>query len=200
VRQRTDAHHARYRSRLLLRPAQATADAVTDETTALDETRNCGELLLRPGAELVLGRAVQRCGPTARFVRSYNRRRLTRTGGHTAELPPRETKSGAPIVVANLVPTHDRGPGPPGGRSTWLLLSPRTSSGFDARGTAAPWAKQPSRRLPQHRGPRLLPDRTGHAGAAMPEASSCGRNHLPIADSGARETTCRTCLYLCSAP
>jgi hypothetical protein len=27
-------------------------------------------------------------------------------------------------VVANLVPTHDRGPGPPGGRSTWLLLSP----------------------------------------------------------------------------
>jgi hypothetical protein len=30
-----------------------------------------------------------------------------------------------------------------------------------------------------------LPDKTGHAGAAIPGASSCGRHHLPIADSGA---------------
>ena len=37
MQQRTDAHHARYRSRPPLRPAQATADAVTHETTALDE-------------------------------------------------------------------------------------------------------------------------------------------------------------------
>jgi hypothetical protein len=95
-------------------------------TAAPDETRNCGEinreLLLRPEAGVVLGRAVRR--PTARFVRflqpeaaDANRRTYRRAS-------PRETKSGAPIVVANLVPTHDRGPGPPGGRSTWLLLSP----------------------------------------------------------------------------
>jgi hypothetical protein len=94
----------------------------------MDETRNCGEinreLLLRPEAEVVLGRAVRRCRPTAGFVRFLqpeaadpNRRTYRRAS-------PRETKSGAPIVVANLVPTHDRGPGPPGGRSTWLLLSP----------------------------------------------------------------------------
>jgi hypothetical protein len=97
-----------------------------------DETRNCGEinreLLLRPEAEVVLGGAVRRCRPTAGFVRFLqpeaadpNRRTYRRAS-------PRETKSGAPIVVANLVPTHDRGPGPPGGRSTWLLLSPNRSS------------------------------------------------------------------------
>jgi hypothetical protein len=95
---------------------------------AQDEARNCGEinheLLLRPEAEVVLGRAVRRCRPTAGFVRFLqpeaadpNRRTYRRAS-------PRETKSGAPIVVANLVPTHDRGPGPPGDRSTWLLLSP----------------------------------------------------------------------------
>jgi hypothetical protein len=43
------------------------------EKPARDETRNCGEinreLLLRPEAEVVLGRAVRRCRPTARFVR-----------------------------------------------------------------------------------------------------------------------------------
>jgi len=74
---------------------------------ATDETRNYGEinreLLLRPEAEVVIGRAVRRCRPTARFVRflqpeaaDANRRTYRRAS-------PRETKSGAPIVVANLV-------------------------------------------------------------------------------------------------
>src|SRR5450755_3193531 len=89
------------------------------QAPAWDETRNCGEinreLLLRPEAEVVLGRAVRRCRPTAGFVRCLqpeaadpNRRTYRRAS-------PRETKSGAPMVVANLVPTHDRGRGPPGG-------------------------------------------------------------------------------------
>src|SRR5664279_2894374 len=39
----------------------------------------------------------------------------------TAHRSPQRAK---PTFVG-LTPTHDRGPGPPGGRSTWLLLSPR---------------------------------------------------------------------------
>src|ERR1019366_1065110 len=59
------------------------------------ETRNCGEtdreLLLRPEAEVVLGKAVRWCWPTADLCDSYNRRRLTRARGLTVERsPPRE--------------------------------------------------------------------------------------------------------------
>src|SRR5450432_538874 len=54
-------------------PGKASVGAIRIETCARDETRNCGEihreLLLRPEAEVVLGRAVRRCRPTARFVR-----------------------------------------------------------------------------------------------------------------------------------
>ena len=56
---------------------------------------------------------------------------------------------------------------------------------------AAPLAKEPSHRRPGQRRPRLLPDRTGHAGAAMPGASSCSRNHPLIAGSRAGATACR---------
>jgi len=102
------------------------------EMHATDEARNCGEinreLLLRPEAGVVLGRAVRRCRPTARFVRFPRPEAADPDRRTYRRASPRETKSGAPIVVANLVPTHDRGPGPPGGRSTWLLLSPNLSS------------------------------------------------------------------------
>jgi hypothetical protein len=40
----------------------------------------------------------------------------------------RERNSGAPIAVAHLVHTYDRGPRRPRRWSTWLLLSPRSKS------------------------------------------------------------------------
>src|SRR5450755_1664465 len=124
----TLARSASAQSRASPRRVRAAATTASAPPSAQDEARNSGEinreLLLRPEAEVVLGRAVRRCRPTARFVRFLqpeaadpNRRTYRRAS-------PRETTSGAPILVANLVPTHDRGPGPPGGRSTWLLLSP----------------------------------------------------------------------------
>ena len=70
-------------------PGKASVGAIRIETCARDETRNCGEinreLLLRPEAEVVLGRAVRRCRPTARFVRFLQPEAADRTGGHTAE-------------------------------------------------------------------------------------------------------------------
>ena len=97
----------------------------------LDETRNYGEtdreFLLRAEAEVVFGRDRRRCCPTARLCDSYKRRRLTpapRT--HRPAPPDRERNSGAPIAVAHLVPTYDRGPRRPRRWSTWLLLSPKS--------------------------------------------------------------------------
>ena len=130
--QSRSAHRGHLSRPLTTHPKNSGASLGPSEACGMDETRNCGEinreLLLRPEAGVVLGRAVRRCRPTARFVRfprpeaaDPNRRTYRRAS-------PRETKSGAPIVVANLLPTHDRGPGPPGGRSTWLLLSPNLSS------------------------------------------------------------------------
>jgi hypothetical protein len=121
--------HGRVRAPRRVRAAATTASA---PPSAQDETRNCGEinreLLLRPEAEVVLGRAVRRCRPTARFVRFLQPEADDANRWTYRRASPRETKSGAPIVVANLVPTHDRGPGPPEGRSTWLLLSPKRGS------------------------------------------------------------------------
>ena len=100
---------------------------------------------------------------------SYNRRRLTDPNRRTyRRASPRETKSGASIVVADLVPTHDRGPGPPGGRSTWLLLSPSTSSESAVVHVAALWAKQSSRHLYRQGGLRLLPDSSRRARSLQP--------------------------------
>jgi hypothetical protein len=85
------------------------------------------ELLLRPEAEVVLGRAVRRCWPTARFMRFLQ---------PEAADPNRRTYRGAPrrgrrraalrSWLPNLVPTHGRGPRRPRRRSTWLLLSPKS--------------------------------------------------------------------------
>jgi hypothetical protein len=77
------------------RPAAAEARHSPGVSVARDETRNCGEtdreLLLRPEAEVVLGKAVRWCWPTADLCDSYNRRRLTRARGLTVERsPPRE--------------------------------------------------------------------------------------------------------------
>ena len=95
-----------------------------------DETRNHGdadrEHLLRPEVEVVSGRDVRRCWPTARFVRFLQPEAATRAGGLTARAPRRrERNQGARSRLPDLVPTHDRGPRPLRRRSTWLLLSPR---------------------------------------------------------------------------
>jgi hypothetical protein len=118
-----------------------------DLAYAVDETRNYGEtereLLLRPEAEVVFGRDGRRYCPTARFVR-FLQAEAADPSPRTHRPAPRdrERNSGAPIAVAHLVQTYDRGPRRPRRWSTWLLLPPRTSSGFDAGGVAAPSAKQ----------------------------------------------------------
>jgi hypothetical protein len=53
------------------------------------------QLLLRPDAEVVLGRAVRRANRPPDLCDSHNRRRLTRAGGHTAE--PRRGRRRAPL-------------------------------------------------------------------------------------------------------
>ena len=54
-------------------PGVAEPPRVLELSDASDETRNYGqtgrELLLRPEGDVVLGRGVRRCWPTARFVR-----------------------------------------------------------------------------------------------------------------------------------
>ena len=60
-----------------------------------------------------------------------------------------------------------------------------------APNAAASRANQPSRRALTSRPAWPLADRTGHAGAAMPGASSCGRNHPPIAASRAGTAACK---------
>jgi hypothetical protein len=87
---------------------------VLQHITALDETRNDGEaereLLLRPEAEVLLGRDVRQCWPTARIVRFLqpeaadpSRRTNRRAPRH------RESKSALGLRSPNLVPTYDRG-------------------------------------------------------------------------------------------
>src|SRR5450755_4703764 len=70
-------------------PRRAGARRTAGLAPAMDETRNCGEinreLLLRPEAEAVLARPSGAAGRPPDLCESYNRRRLTRTGGHTAE-------------------------------------------------------------------------------------------------------------------
>jgi hypothetical protein len=76
-----------------------------DLVLASDETRNYGEtdreLLLRPEAEVVLGRDVRRCWPTARFVR-FPQPDAAEPSPRTHRSAPRhgERNSGAPIAVA----------------------------------------------------------------------------------------------------
>jgi DNA-binding protein HU-beta len=103
-------------------------------TAPLDETRNYGEtdreLLLRPEAEVVLGRDVRGCWPTARFVR-FQQPEAAEPSPRTHRSAPRhgERNSGAPIAVAQ--PSAYARPGPSRAlrrRSTWLLLSPRGRS------------------------------------------------------------------------
>jgi len=99
------------------------------ERCATDETRNSGEIdrevLLRPEAKVVLGRAVRRCWPTARFVR-FLQPEAADPNRRTYRRAPRRGRRRAALRswLPNLVPTHDRGPRPPRRRSTWLLLSP----------------------------------------------------------------------------
>jgi hypothetical protein len=83
-------------------------------TAPLDETRNFDEidreLLLRPEAEVVLGRAVRRCRPTARFVRFLQPEAADQSDGHTAEgLAAGRRRAALRSRLPNLVPTHDRG-------------------------------------------------------------------------------------------
>jgi hypothetical protein len=53
-------------------PLEAEVTIALELTAGLDETRNDGEiereLLLRPEAEVLFGRDVRQCWPTARFV------------------------------------------------------------------------------------------------------------------------------------
>src|SRR5450755_1568016 len=69
----TLARSASAQSRASPRRVRAAATTASAPPSAQDEARNSGEinreLLLRPEAEVVLGRAVRRCRPTARFVR-----------------------------------------------------------------------------------------------------------------------------------
>jgi hypothetical protein len=105
------------------------ASMVQTETAETDETRNCGEMNRElPSARKGKSYSAEPSGGAGRppdLCDSYNREATDPNRRTYRRASPRETKSGAPIVVANLVPTHDRGPGPPGDRSTWLLLSPR---------------------------------------------------------------------------
>ncbi len=153
------------------RRARAAAATASAPPSAPDEARYSGEidreLLLRPEAEVVLGRAVRRCRPTARFVRflqpeasDANRRTYRRAS-------PRETKRGDPIVVAHLVPTYDRGPGPPGGRSTWLLLSPKRNRHERRDRTSALPRKQSLAQRSTGRSQRRQEDRARRASRAV---------------------------------
>jgi hypothetical protein len=135
-----------------------------------DETRNCGELdrelLLRTEAEVVLGRAVRRCRPTARFVRFLqpeaadpNRRtyrRAPRRGGRRAAL-----RSWLPTSCLRTTGVLDRREaGRPGccyrpkaeARSSAIALA-RSGSGRHLRRHACNGTGAEARRTPGSPGP-----------------------------------------------
>jgi hypothetical protein len=100
VVQAVEVNDADYR---ILMDASASIDP--DDVAPLDETHNCGEtereLLLRPEAEVLLGRDVRKCsGRPPDLCDPYNRMRLTRAGGRTAERPPPRECERARIAVA----------------------------------------------------------------------------------------------------
>src|SRR5450755_163560 len=106
------------------------------------ETRKYGEtdgdLLLCPGAEVVLGKAVRWCWPTEALCDSYKPRAADPSPRTRHGAPRRcERNSGASIAVPNLVPMHDRGPRAPRRRSPWLLLPPRSERARRRLGTTA---------------------------------------------------------------
>ena len=114
---------------------RARGAALPERTRRTSPARSTRVLLLRPEAEAVLGRAIRRCWPNRPdLCDSYNRQ-ATDPSQRTDRRAPR--RRGAPIAVAHLVPTHDRGPRPLRRRSTWLLLSPRSERARAGRGTTA---------------------------------------------------------------
>ena len=124
--------HGRFTRALVGEQAPAPVLAwLSDRTT---ETRNYGETdrehLLRPEVEVVFGRDVRRSLPTARFVPFLQPEAATRAGGLHRRAPRRRERNGGALdrgCPTSCLPTHGRGPRPLRRRSTWLLLSPRST-------------------------------------------------------------------------
>jgi hypothetical protein len=141
--------HGRFTRALVGEQAPAPVLAwLSDRTT---ETRNYGETdrehLLRPEVEVVFGRDVRRCLPTARFVPFLQPEAATRAGGLHRTAPRRRERNGGALdrgCPTSCLPTHGRGPRPLRRRSTWLLLSPKSSHASRGIDVLAPGAIQQS--------------------------------------------------------
>ena len=108
---------------------------------------------------MVFDRDVRRCCPTARFVRFLQRETATRAGGLTAERLTAER--GTEVLrsrLPDLAPMHERGALPLRRRSTWLLLSPRSSHASRVIEVIAVGAEAP--RCGRRSWRRALPNRT----------------------------------------
>ena len=107
-----------------LRGGAATA-VDTRGAAGWDKTRNSGEIEREPSPPAGSRSRTRPSHPPVLAHRpdlcdSDNRRRLIRVSGLTTE---RLATTALRSRLPNLVPTHDRGPRPLRGRSTWLLLS-----------------------------------------------------------------------------
>ena len=103
--------HGRFTRALVGEQAPAPVLAwLSDRTT---ETRNYGETdrehLLRPEVEVVFGRDVRRCLPTARFVPFLQPEAATRAGGLHRRAPRRHERNGGALdrgCPTSCLPTH----------------------------------------------------------------------------------------------